>query len=480
MRAQSAVSLSRVSDLSHYRPALVTDAGTYSGQWKRDGRTGAIHMRAPLTWTGVREYPQLRVNGRPARILRRPEQIFRPGYLATVERITPTHGHPLGDDGRQVLIDSDNYRRYAVGSVGDKIEREEIDGYPVPVGAITVIAREAVDAIEAGNDQVSQGFFALVGPPPEGEAVDPATNNGFAGLWQGPNGPEPYDAEHIVDPDHPVVVQYAAENPDFPRAKVGANHIAVGIPKGRGLAQAQARPLGVEGFDSADSLAGGIVFLDECPPAREVKTMKTKIKWSPTLPKGFSCPVPVPCFDEEMEATDGPELMEFFQGLQGLISTLMEKLMAAEQTAESAQGEAAAAQAQATEAQAAATEAQEAMDSIKSERDALLAEVAPLRAAAIKSAKDTAAKLAPSVGLDACEDLISIRRAAVAAKIPALAQASDAQIEGAWSVLVAGLDSGEPPAAPAAPSPGFMNPPDNGNPNTPAAPASRSRAMLNR
>lgn len=466
-----------MSDLATYRPAIVTDAGTYQGQWKRDGRTRAIHMRAPLTWTGVREYPNLRINGRAARILRRPEQVLRDGYLRTCERITPTHGHPRNDAGQQILIDGANYKRFAVGSVGDKIDIEEIEGYPVPVGNITVVDDAACSAIEAGDDKVSQGFFALVGPPPEGEAVDPASNNGYAGLWQGPNGPELYDAEHICDPDHPVVIQYAAENPDFPREKVGANHIAVAIPAGRGLAQAQARPLGVESFDSADSLAGGIVFLDECPRAREVEKMKSKIKWSPKLPKGITVPFAIPCLDEmEVEAEDSPELLDFLHQLQGFLDNVIAQMSSAMGAAETAQGEAAAAEAQAAEAQAAAGAAQEVADSLTRERDALLAEVKPLRVAAVASAKVSAAKVAPGVSFDACEDLAAVRRAAVAAKIPALAQASDAQIEGAWSVLVAGLDAAVDPSGD--PSPGFMNlgnPPVNPNP-----PASRSRTLLNR
>lgn len=467
-----------MSDLSICRSVYLTDASPGGATYKPDGRTGAIHMRAPLTWSGVREYPQIRIGNRAARILRRPEQILRPGYLETCKRIAPTHGHPRDENGVQVLISAENYKRFAVGSVGDTIDREEIDGYPVPVGNITVIDAAAVAAIKAGNDQVSQGFFALIAPPPAAEAREVGGEQ--VGVWEGPHGPEEYDIEHICDPEHPTAIAYADANPDFPLAKLGANHIAVGIPAGRGLAQAQARP--IESYDSAES-SGAIIFLDESPadtPAPvKVRTMKRKISWSPKLPKGIALGVAVPFLDEmEVEVEDNPDaLLEFFSGMQSLISALLAKMAESEGAMEVAQGEAAAAGEQAAAAETAATEAVAAADALTSERDALLAEVKPLRVAAIAAAKDLAAKVSPGVGLDAAEDLATVRRAAVSAKIPALAQASDAVIEGAWSVLVQGLDAASVAGA-AAPSANFMQGSDAADDSNAERPVNKARAMF--
>lgn len=468
-----------MSDLSTCRPVYLTDASPGGTTWKADERTGAIHMRAPLTWTGVRVYEQIRVNGRGARILRRPEQVLRPGYLRTCERLTPTHGHPR-EGGAQVLIDADNYRRFAVGSVGDKIEIEEINGYPVPVANITVVDSTAVAAIQAGDDQVSQGFFALVAPPPSAEARE--VDGEIVGSWEGPHGPEDYDVEHVCDPEHPAAIAYAAENPDFPLGKVGANHIAVGIPAGRGLAQAQAQPL--ESYDSADSLAGEILFLDESPAPRAAPKapMKRKFNWSPKLPKGFDPGVAIPFLDElEVEAADGPDmLLDFLAGLQTLITALTAQAATAEGAAEVAQGEAqvaqgaaAAAGEQVATAEGVATEAVAAADALTVERDALLAEVAPLRVAAIAGVKATAAKVAPGVGLDAADSIPAIRRAAVVARLPGLAQATDATIDGAWAVLVQGLDGADAPG----PSPGFMSGTDAADDTTPR-PANKARTLF--
>lgn len=436
-------------------------------------------MRAPLTWTGTRDYPNLRINGRAARVLRRPENIRRPAYLATLERMTPTLGHPKDRNGQNVLINPENYAAYAVGSVGDTISMEMIDGYEVPIGNITIVRDDAIASIEAGNDQVSQGFFALLSPPPEDERADDDAE--YAGVWQGPHGPEPYDFEHICDADHPVARAYAEEHPDFPLAKLGANHLAVGIPRGRGAAQAQARPLA--GYDE-DASHGAIVFLDTYAPTdTDTDTMpKKQIKWSPKLPKDFSGAVP--CFDAEMDASDGDMMMEFLGGMQSLISSLMERAAMAESDAEKAMGEKEMMAEKVVEVEKEKADMTEAMDSLTAERDALAAEVAPLRVAALETEKTTAAKVAPGVVLDACDSIADVRKAAVVAKLPHFADASDAKIEGAWSVLVAALDSTPEPAESsdkldAKPSPNFMAVADEAPAPTVSA-GERARKLLNR
>ncbi len=462
------------------RAAYLTDDTSSASEWTRDERTGAIHMRAPLTWTGVRPYPEVRINGRPARILRRPEQVLRPGYLRTCERLTPTHNHPKDAAGRKVLIDSSNYRQYTVGSVGDTIEIGEINKYPVPFGNITVVDAAAVAAIVAGDDQVSQGFLALIAPPPEAE-IREGTDGLMFGVWDGPHGPEEYDIEHICDPEHPTAIAYANENPEFQLGRLGANHIAVGIPKGRGEAQAQATPLSLHSA-SDEHPSNVILFGDEFPSddvARKARRfMKTKIKWSPKFAKGFTPTVAVPFLDEmEVEATDAPEFMAFLQGLQELISAMLASATDATAIADAATGEVAASEVKVAEAEQKAVEAMEAKDSAVSERDALLIEVKPLRAEAVKNAKEYAKRISPTVGLDSIDDLAAVRRAVVVAKIPALAQANDSVIEGAWTTLVMSATDSAPVVV-TAPSGQFMNPNPTNSPTGDAAVTSKSRALL--
>jgi hypothetical protein len=384
----------------------MTDEATET-TWTRDERAQALHMRAPLTWTGVREYPQLRVNGRAARVLRRPEHVFRDGYIETCKRITPTLGHPRDEQGRQILVTPANYRKFAVGSVGDLIEREEIDGYPVPMGAISVVAADAIEAILAGNDQVSQGFFALIAPPPDDESRTNARGE-TVGVWEGPHGPEEYDFEHVCDPEHPAAYEFEKRNPDFPRRQLGANHIAVGIPRGRGLDQAQARPL--QTFDAADD-CGAIMFLDSLdpPPGRKATNIMAtrRIHWSPKLPQGFSGAVP--CFDAEMEAADADPFMEFLAGMQELIASLIGAKSEAEAAVSEADGEKSAMAEKLAAAEAVVSDLKEKMGAAVQVADALDAEVKPLRAAALEQAKAVAAKLVAGVSFDACETPAAVR-----------------------------------------------------------------------
>jgi hypothetical protein len=438
----------------------MTDAATET-TWTRDERAQALHMRAPLTWTGVREYPQLRVNGRAARVLRRPEQVFRDGYIETCKRITPTLGHPRDEQGRQILVTPANYRKFAVGSVGDLIEREEIDGYPVPMGAITVVAEDAIDAILAGNDQVSQGFFALIAPPPDDESRTNARGE-TVGIWDGPHGPEEYDFEHVCDPEHPAAYEFEKRNPDFPRRQLGANHIAVGIPRGRGLDQAQARPL--QTFDAADD-CGAILFLDSLDPPQGRKattTMATRrIKWSPKLPQGFSGAVP--CFDAEMEAADADPFMEFLAGMQELIASLIGAKSEAEAAVSEADGEKSAMAEKLAAAEATVADLKEKMGAAVQVADALDAEVKPLRAAALEQAKLVAAKLVAGVSFDACETPAAVRALAA---------------ESLFAAAAANPNPAPPIAPIVQPSAQFMQQGNDEAPPPPAAGAEKARKLL--
>lgn len=205
---------------------------------KRDARTGALHVRAPLTWIGVREYR--RADGTVSRELRRPEQVRSESHLAALRRLTATADHPSADyRGRQLPVtlwvgsredgppERDGTLRrppgmFAVGHTGDSLELVEVDGEELPVAWITVTDEGAAQDIEAGAQETSLGYGALIVPAPPGST------------WTDSKGREwPYDAEHVLDTSDPRVLE-AAKRGDVDPEEIGPNHFAVAIRRGRG------------------------------------------------------------------------------------------------------------------------------------------------------------------------------------------------------------------------------------------------------
>lgn len=205
---------------------------------KRDARTGALHVRAPLTWIGVREYR--RADGTVSRELRRPEQVRSASHLAALRRLTATADHPSAEyRGRQLPVtlwvgsredgapERDGTLRrppgmFAVGHTGDQLELVEVDGEELPVAWITVTDEGAAQDIEAGAQETSLGYGALIVPAPPGAT------------WTDSRGREwAYDAEHVLDTSDPRVLE-AAERGEVDPEEIGPNHFAVAIRRGRG------------------------------------------------------------------------------------------------------------------------------------------------------------------------------------------------------------------------------------------------------
>lgn len=226
--------------------------------WRINPRTGFLESRAGLSWTGVREY---RTPQGLLRVLRRPEQVNSAGHLKTLRRLPCCEGHP--DGGTDVT--AANVDRLGVGWTGDAITIEDLGGYPRPVGDISVsrlaTIAKMVDAetwreycerfpdITKGvhhdgspaRTGTSLGYNALwYGPYVDSEIVSERDDGSLVGEWQGPNGPEQYDVEHIVDPECEVV-QQLARNTGFDPSLLGGNHEAVCLAAlaGRGAEQSE-------------------------------------------------------------------------------------------------------------------------------------------------------------------------------------------------------------------------------------------------
>lgn len=213
--------------------------------WRINPRTGFLEARAGLSWTGVREY---RTPTGLIRVLRRPEQVCSPGHLRTLRLLPCTDGHPAGD----VDVTPANEAELRVGSTGDTIDVTEVAGYLRPVGAVSVSRPSTmvkmVDAAtwaqigerfpdlakipHAGRPPAtgnSLGYNALWwGPHVDAEIKGERDDGGLIGEWQGPNGPEEYDVEHVIDPDCEIVRRLVREA-GFDPLQLGGNHNAVAL-----------------------------------------------------------------------------------------------------------------------------------------------------------------------------------------------------------------------------------------------------------
>lgn len=359
----------------------------------------------PLTWTGVREYPQIQIDGHAARVLRRPEQVFAPAHLRTLHRLPATHDHPRVK-GANVRVTPDNYRNYQVGQTGDTLDRAEVEGYPVPTARATVVDRASTAAIRSGDTQTSLGYTAMMAPPDAAEVQADGS-----GLWQGPHGPEAYDIEHLLDPEDPRVLAYAEQDPDFSPADLGGNHLAVAIPRGRGGAQSELLSI----VDAYDALGGASLVdwpeTNETTMADQTNT-PTKIVHCVDIapPKGSSMPRFTCDMDPAAAAVVKDYLTKLLAELESALGAKAELEVKMGDAEAAAGNAAAAATAEKTDMEGKMAAMADELGAVKATCDALTAEVKPLREQAITKARETAVKLgAPRAEVDAAEDLPAIQ-----------------------------------------------------------------------
>lgn len=139
---------------------------------------GYLIVPSNLARTGVQEYRAfelgLDADGMdPMKVVRlhRPaEEVFNPDSMASFENKPVTLGHP------DKPVTSDNWAELAKGDVRDVRRAGDL-----MTGKITVKSRSAIDAIEAGTVELSNGYtFKLdmtPGTAPDGQAYDAIQRN---------------------------------------------------------------------------------------------------------------------------------------------------------------------------------------------------------------------------------------------------------------------------------------------------------------
>ena len=167
-----------------FRGVQIFDAAQIVGEVSVDRETGYLTAPVNATKAGIFIYHD--EVGREIRVLRPEEEVFKAESMATLPHKPATFNHP------PTLKTADDIKPYICGSTGDQAGKVDI----YLRTSVTVYTREAINAINAGNHEVSCGYTANV-------VKEAGVHYEFG----------PYD---MIQRD------------------IVYNHLAVGIPAGRG------------------------------------------------------------------------------------------------------------------------------------------------------------------------------------------------------------------------------------------------------
>ncbi len=148
-------------------------------------------LRAPATVTRAGVFTYMMPSGRVRRELRPPDEVFSERNLESIRGTIVTNEHPVNG----TPVTAENVKEFQVGHADSDVVAEE---GMLRVGLVITDAETIRDIRSGKKQEVSCGYRCTI--------------DHTSGVWQGPNGPEPYD-----------VIQRGHVN----------NHIAV-TRKGRG------------------------------------------------------------------------------------------------------------------------------------------------------------------------------------------------------------------------------------------------------
>jgi len=116
-------------------------------------REGYYKGSARVTRTGVLVYRQK--DGKPLRILRHPDDVFKQDSLQTLKMIPATNDHPIVQDSSVLLLDAKTAKKFSIGFTGEDVKA---DGQYVTV-SLCITDSEGIEAIkEDGKVELSCGY----------------------------------------------------------------------------------------------------------------------------------------------------------------------------------------------------------------------------------------------------------------------------------------------------------------------------------
>ncbi|EPE9235566.1 DUF2213 domain-containing protein [Klebsiella pneumoniae] len=145
----------------------------------------------PIGRTGEQEYdkterPELTPDERGKIIVRRtPEEVFSERSIASFEGMAVTIGHPRDFNGDIIFVAPENWRQLAHGHI-QNVRRGEGDKSDLLLADVIVKSPEGLQAIDAGDDEVSCGYDADYEEISPGLAIQSAITGNHLALV--PNG----------------------------------------------------------------------------------------------------------------------------------------------------------------------------------------------------------------------------------------------------------------------------------------------------
>lgn len=203
---------------------------------------GALVGKAAIFGVGVYRY--MGAGGKVTAEFRPPEEVFSKETMESYELVPLTNNHP------PEKVTPDNFKKYAVGSLGEEIEHDAYNAY----AELAIQEAEAIQAVRAGRTGLSGGYSCDV--ITEGFVSYPVLD------WEG---------KEIARTTYQIPGNFNGTPYDAIQTNIRGNHVAlVDIPRGGDALHLR--------FDGADVGVGVRISDTQPTPTNQKESQMAKIK----------------------------------------------------------------------------------------------------------------------------------------------------------------------------------------------------------